>query len=51
VCYALEKYAVPFWEKHYIQIFLGALGILKRTRDFEILIHGYLKSFRNDIFL
>lgn len=44
-CCALEKYIVPFQEKCYIQSFLGVLGILEKTRDFEILIFECLKSF------
>lgn len=47
VCCALEKYIVPFQEKCYIQSFLGVLGILEKTRDFEILIFECLKSFSN----
>lgn len=47
VCHGLEKDAVPFQEKSYIKIFLGVLGILKKTRDFEILIDECLKTFRN----
>lgn len=50
VCRGLEKDAVPIQEKSNIKIFLGVLGILKKTRDFEVLIDEHLKTFRNQHF-
>lgn len=50
LCRGLEKDAVPIQEKSNIKIFLGVLGILKKIRDFEILIDEHLKTFRNQHF-